>query len=162
MLRLALLALLSGASSLRVAPRRGLLLGGGAAAAAAVVGAPAPALADEGELSFAERARLEGRRKADARRAGFSEWTDKVGTLGGVEGQVTGPATAASSVTQSVGNLSPIKLKRAPDRTDADDRPLSEIMEDMGVPTVKFQMKRDASGSEDSESRDTGPFKMKR
>ena len=149
-------------SSLRVAPRRGVL----SAAAAALV-APAAAGAsllntEEGELTFAERARIEGRAKADERRAGFEAWTNKVSTLGGVEGQVTNPNAGAPALAQQVAGVSPIKLKRAPDRTDADDRDISEIFgADLGfdIPKVKFQMKR-APGTDDPA--DDGLFKMKR
>ena len=57
--------------------------------------------------------------------------------------------------------MSPIKLKRAPDRTDADDRDITEIFgADLGfeIPKVDFHMKR-APGTEDSGD---GLIKMKR
>ena len=80
LLRLVPILLLPLTSSLRVAPRR-VVVGGGATAAAALVAPPAFASllnTEEGELNFAERARIEGRTKAEERRKGFEEFTNKV------------------------------------------------------------------------------------
>ena len=124
--------------AMKLAPRRALL--GGAAALVA----PAAALADE-ELSWAEKAKAEGRARAAARKAESDKFNAKLATLGGVEGQVVTPGGTSVVEKSSVGDLNPIKMKRAADRK-------GEGLEEPGIaldlPQIKFQMKR-APGSDD-------------
>ena len=123
--------------AMKLAPRRALL--GGAAALVA----PAAALADE-ELSWAEKAKAEGRARAAARKAESDKFNAKLATLGGVEGQVVTPGGTSVVEKSSVGDLNPIKMKRAMDRK-------GEGLEEPGIaldlPQIKFQMKR-APGSD--------------
>ena len=115
-----------------------------------------PVVVHAEELSFAEKMKVEGRARADARRAEQEAFNAKLATLGGVEGQISTPG--GSSAVEVLKDASPIKMKRAPDRR-GEGLPEPGIGEMLNLPEIKFELKR-PPGSE--ESSDGNFIKFKR
>ena len=105
---------------------------------------------------------------AEERRAAQKEFTDKLSTLGGVEGQVSTVGGASAQESREKGSGGIIKMKREPDRKGEGlpepELGLKEALSDVGidVPTVKYQQKRNFNGKDDDDSSSNGIFKMKR
>jgi len=131
--------------------------------APAIASLVAPTVANAGLLDFdPEAAKAAGRARAEERRAAQQEFTDKLGTLGGVEGQVTpvgGAAAQQDSRDGGSGGL--IKMKRAPDRK-GEGAEQQDLLGDLGLPEVKYQQKRSFNGKEGDDMSSNGIFKMKR
>ena len=159
-----LLAVAACTSALHV-QRRALIAPAVAGAASAIGIAPANA----GLIDFdPEAAKAAGRARAEQRRAEQKAFTDKLSTLGGVEGQVStvGGASAVESREKGSGGI--IKLKREPDRKGEGlpepELGLKEALSDVGidVPEIKYQQKRSFNGKAEDDSSSNGIFKMKR
>ena len=180
--RAVFLSLAACATALHV-QRRAII---GPAVASAIVAPPARA----GLIDFdPEAAKAAGRARAEQRRAEQKAFTDKLSTLGGVEGQVSTVGGAAAQDSREKGSGGIIKMKREPDRKGEGlpepELGLKEALSDVGadsasesaalpstpstrphagidVPTVKYQQKRNFNGKEDDDSSSNGIFKMKR
>ena len=162
--RTAVLSLAACVSALHVQRRH--LLTPLAGAASALV---APTTASAGLIDFdPEAAKAAGRARAEQRRAEQKAFTDKLSTLGGVEGQVStvGGASAVESREKGSGGI--IKLKREPDRKGEGlpepELGLKEALGDVGidVPEIKYQQKRSFNGKAEDDNSSNGIFKMKR
>ena len=158
-----LLAVAACSSALHV--QRRALVAPAIAGIANVVAPPARA----GLIDFdPEAAKAAGRARAEQRRAEQKAFTDKLSTLGGVEGQVStvGGASAVESREKGSGGI--IKLKREPDRKGEGlpepELGLKEALGDVGidVPEIKYQQKRSFNGKAGDDSSSNGIFKMKR
>ena len=106
--RTAVLSLAACVSALHVQRRH--LLTPLAGAASALV---APTTANAGLIDFdPEAAKAAGRARAEERRAAQKEFTDKLSTLGGVEGQVStvGGASAVESREKGSGGTVPCRI----------------------------------------------------
>ena len=107
--RAVFLSLAACATALHV-QRRAII---GPAVASAIVAPPARA----GLIDFdPEAAKAAGRARAEQRRAEQKAFTDKLSTLGGVEGQVSTVGGASAQESREKGSGGIIKMKREPDR----------------------------------------------
>ena len=159
--RAVFLSLAACATALHV-QRRALI---GPAVASAIVAPPAHASLIDFDP---EAAKAAGRARAEQRRAEQKAFTDKVGTLGGVEGQVSTAGGAAAQDSREKGSGGIIKMKREPDRKGEGlpepELGLKEALSDVGidVPEIKYQQKRSFNGKAEDDNSSNGIFKMKR
>ena len=159
--RAVFLSLAACATALHV-QRRALI---GPAVASVIVAPPAHASLIDFDP---EAAKAAGRARAEQRRAEQKAFTDKLSTLGGVEGQVSTVGGASAQESREKGSGGIIKMKREPDRKGEGlpepELGLKEALSDVGidVPTVKYQQKRNFNGKDDDDSSSNGIFKMKR
>ena len=156
-----LLAVAACTSALHV-QRRALI---GPAVASAIVAPPAHASLIDFDP---EAAKAAGRARAEERRAAQKEFTDKLSTLGGVEGQVSTVGGASAQESREKGSGGIIKMKREPDRKGEGlpepELGLKEALSDVGidVPEIKYQQKRSFNGKAEDDNSSNGIFKMKR
>ena len=180
--RAVFLSLAACATALHV-QRRALI---GPAVASAIVAPPAHASLIDFDP---EAAKAAGRARAEQRRAEQKAFTDKLGTLGGVEGQVSTVGGAAAQDSREKGSGGIIKMKREPDRKGEGlpepELGLKEALSDVGadsasesaalpstpskrphagidVPEIKYQQKRSFNGKAEDDNSSNGIFKMKR
>ncbi len=110
--RAVFLSLAACATALHV-QRRALM----APALAGVANIAGIAPANAGLIDFdPEAAKAAGRARAEQRRAEQKAFTDKLSTLGGVEGQVSTVGGASAQESREKGSGGIIKMKREPDR----------------------------------------------
>ena len=157
----AILSLAACATALHV-QRRALI---GPAVASAIVAPPAHASLIDFDP---EAAKAAGRARAEQRRAEQKAFTDKLSTLGGVDGQVSTVGGAAAQDSREKGSGGIIKMKREPDRKGEGlpepELGLKDALSDVGidVPEIKYQQKRSFNGKAEDDNSSNGIFKMKR
>ena len=115
-----------------------------------------------------EAAKAAGRARAEQRRAEQKAFTDKLSTLGGVEGQVSTAGGAAAVESREKGRLGRHHQAEARARRKGEGLPEPELglkaLSDVGidVPEIKYQQKRSFNGKADDDGSSNGIFKMKR